>query len=86
MVEEEKKKHKWVKNVTEHMHKGVFKAKAEAAGESTGAYASEHDDDSGKLGKQDRLAKTLMGMHHSHNKASVSHKTIRNSMYGVKNG
>lgn len=76
------KKKKWVKNVVEHMHKGAFSAKAEAAGESTGAYASEHEHDSGKLGKQARLAKTLMGMHHNHSKSMASHKTIRKSMYG----
>ncbi len=73
------KKKKWVKNVTEHMHKGAFGAKAKEAGESTSAYASEHEHDSGKLGKEARLAKTLMSMHH---KRTTSHKTIRHSMYG----
>lgn len=78
----EKKPKKWVKNVTDHMHKGALKAKAEKAGESTGAYAREHEGDSGKTGKQARLAESLMAMHKAHNKHSVSSKNIRHSMYG----
>ena len=42
---------------------GQFRAKAEAAGESTHSYAEEHKGDSGKTGAQARLALTLMGMH-----------------------
>ncbi len=41
---------------------GAFKAKAEHAGKTTREFASEHDSDSGRLGKQARLAETLMGM------------------------
>lgn len=84
MAEEAKKK-KWIKGATENAH-GQFRGKAEAAGESTSAYAHEHASDSGKLGKQARLAETLMSMHHTNHKASTSHKAIRSSMYGVKNG
>jgi hypothetical protein len=45
-------------------NKGKFKAKAEAAGKSTAEFASEHKGDKGVLGKEARLAGTLMGMHH----------------------
>ena len=54
---------KWIKSATENAH-GQFAAKAKKAGESTAEFASKHADDSGKLGKQARLAKTLMGMRH----------------------
>lgn len=53
---------KWIKAATENAH-GQFRAKAEAAGESTKAFANEHASDGGKIGKQARLAKSLMGMH-----------------------
>lgn len=52
---------KWIKSAIKHP--GVFKAKAEAAGKTTREYASEHAGDSGTLGKEARLATTLMGMH-----------------------
>jgi len=39
--------------------KGVFKAKAKAAGKTTAEYAREHAHDKGKLGKEARLAQTL---------------------------
>lgn len=53
-------KKKWIQKATENSH-GQFKAKAEKAGESTAQFASDHAGDSGKLGKQARLAKALMG-------------------------
>ena len=53
---------KWIKKATAGAH-GQFRAKAEAAGESTHSYAEEHKGDSGKTGAQARLALTLMGMH-----------------------
>jgi hypothetical protein len=43
---------------------GQFRAKAKAAGMSTRAYADKEAGAPGKLGKQARLAKTLMGFHH----------------------
>lgn len=56
-------KKKWIKGAINPAHKGVFKAKAEAAGKTTREYATEHAGDSGKTGEQSRLAETLMGMH-----------------------
>jgi hypothetical protein len=53
---------KWIKGATANAH-GQFAAKAKKAGESTAAFASEKSDAPGKLGKQARLASTLMGMH-----------------------
>lgn len=53
---------KWIKGAIKHP--GAFKAKAERAGKSTAAFAREHAGDSGTLGKQARLAQTLMGMKH----------------------
>lgn len=43
-------------------NKGLFKAKAQAAGETTAEYASEESGAPGTLGKEARLASTLMGM------------------------
>lgn len=80
---EEKKKKKWIKAATENSH-GQFREKAEHAGKSTEAYAREHEHDSGKLGKQARLAESLMSMTKAHKKSSASHKAIRKSMYGEK--
>ena len=56
-------KKKWIKGATENAH-GQFKAKAEHAGKSTAEFAKEHEHSKGKLGKEARLAETLMGMHH----------------------
>jgi len=53
-------KKKWIKGAIEHP--GAFGKKAKAAGESTREYAEEHKSDSGKTGKQARLALTLMSM------------------------
>jgi hypothetical protein len=54
---------KWIKKATANAH-GQFAAKAEKAGETTREFASEKADAPGKLGKEARLASTLMGMHH----------------------
>lgn len=53
------KKKKWIQKATEGAH-GQFRAKAERAGESTHAFAEEHKGESGKTGKQARLALALM--------------------------
>lgn len=42
--------------------KGVFKAKAQAAGKTTAEYAREKASAKGALGKEARLAETLMGL------------------------
>lgn len=55
-------KKKWMAKATESAH-GQFRAKAEAAGKSTMAYAQEKKSVPGKLGKQARLAITLMRAH-----------------------
>lgn len=41
---------------------GSFSKKAKAAGKSTSEFAKEKQGSPGKLGKQARLAETLMGM------------------------
>lgn len=56
-------KKKWIKDAIKPSGRGVFKAKAEAAGKTTREFAAEKASASGKLGKEARLAKTLMGMH-----------------------
>lgn len=56
-------KKKWIKGATENAH-GQLAAKAKKAGESTSTFAAKHSGDSGKLGKQARLAETLMNMRH----------------------
>ena len=54
-------KSKWIKKATEGAH-GQFRKKAQKAGESTAEFAKDHENDSGKTGKQARLAETLMGI------------------------
>lgn len=66
----------WIKKATDNAH-GQFRAKAEAAGETTREYAEDHSGDSGKTGKQARLALSLMD-------AQPSAKKMRNKMYGSK--
>ena len=51
---------KWISGAIKRP--GAFKAKAEHAGKTTREFASEHERDSGRIGKQARLAETLMGM------------------------
>lgn len=55
-------KKNWVKKAVPKERRGIFKAKAEAAGKSTREFAAEHKNDGGKLGKEARLAQTLMSM------------------------
>jgi hypothetical protein len=52
-----KKKKNWIKGAIKRP--GAFSAKAKKAGMSTSAYAEAHKGDSGRLGKQARLAQTL---------------------------
>ena len=69
-------KKKWVKAATANSH-GQFKAKAEKAGESTKEFAEEKKDAPGKIGKQARLAETLMGMHHGKAEKLYGRKTVK---------
>lgn len=64
------KKKNWIKNAVPKERRGVFKAKAEAAGETTAEFARKHARDSGKLGNEARLAQTLMGMNKGGKKKS----------------
>jgi hypothetical protein len=64
-------KRKWIAGATANAH-GQFRAKAEKAGESTKEFAKQHAGDSGKTGKQARLAETLMGMNHRKKSRSES--------------
>lgn len=78
-------KKKWIQSATSNAH-GQFKAKAEAAGKSTKEFAEEHKDSPGKVGKQARLALTLMGTSH---KSETKNKTrqpgdVRKALYGSK--
>lgn len=53
---------KWTKEAVPKSRRGVFKAKAEAAGMSTAEYAEKEKDAPGKLGKEARLAQTFAKM------------------------
>lgn len=55
-------KKNWIKKAVPKGRRGVFKAKAERAGETTREFAKEHSGSSGTLGKEARLAQNLMGM------------------------
>lgn len=61
-------KKSWIKKAVPKANKGVFKAKAEAAGKTTAEYAKEKESASGALGKEARLAENLMGMSHKKSK------------------
>lgn len=61
----------WIKKATANSH-GQFKAKAEAAGMSTAAFAKKEEHAPGKVGAEARLAETLMGL--PHKKASLFRK------------
>lgn len=63
---------KFIKKATANAH-GQFRRKAEAAGKSTAEFAKEKASAPGLLGKQARLAETLMGLSHGGSK--------RKSMY-----
>ena len=54
----------WIAGAIRPSKKGVFKAKAQSAGKTTHAFAEEKKGASGALGKEARLALTLMGMNH----------------------
>jgi hypothetical protein len=66
----EKRKKKWVKEAVADAH-GQFSSKAKAAGETTKEFAKEKESAPGKLGKQARLAETLMGMHHDSKRSKL---------------
>ena len=72
---------KWMKKATENAH-GQFKAKAEAAGESTLEFAHGHDKGSSTTAKHARLAEVLIGSHKKHKSSGHMIK----SMYGNKKG
>ena len=73
---DEPKKSKWIKGAVKPSHKGLFKAKAKAAGMSTAAYAEKEKDAPGALGKEARLAKEFAGMR---KKRSVLHDHPRSN-------
>lgn len=56
---------KFIKGAIDPAHKGQFRQKAEAAGKSTAEFAKEKASAPGLLGKQARLAETLMSLGHS---------------------
>lgn len=59
----------WIKKATANGH-GQFKAKAAAAGMSTSTFAKKKEHAPGILGKEARLAETLMGLPHNKPKGS----------------
>ena len=70
----ETSKKKWVKKATANAH-GQFRRKAEAAGESTRAFAQEHEHSPGRLGRQAGLADNLMGLPHAKKKSDIYAKS-----------
>lgn len=59
---DKRKPKRWISKAVPESRKGVFKEKAERAGETTREFAKEHDGSKGALGKEARLAETLMGL------------------------
>lgn len=75
---------KWIGKATENAH-GQFAAKAKAAGKSTAEFAREKEDAPGTLGKEARLAETLMKLPRGDKKkAKHSPTDARKAMYGDK--
>jgi hypothetical protein len=74
---------KWIKGAVKHA--GAFKAKSEAAGETTREFAADHAADEGKTGKQARLAETLMKMNKAKRQAHSGKHMIK-KLYGPKYG
>lgn len=66
-------KKKWIKEAVPKKNRGLFKAKAEAAGKTTREYAAEKSDAPGALGKEARLAENLMGMAHKKKSKLYTH-------------
>lgn len=54
----------WIKGAIKHP--GALTKKATAAGESPMTFAKQHKGDSGKTGRQARLAVVLRGLHKAH--------------------
>jgi hypothetical protein len=87
------RKHKWISGAVDDAH-GQFREKAERAGMSTAAFARLHKNSPGLIGKQARLARVLMGMHHGHAPENTKHhedkpkpkssRDKRESRYGKK--
>jgi len=82
----EKKKSKWIKGAIKHP--GAFKKKAEKAGQSTREFAREHEHDGGRVGRQARLAETLMSMRKGKKEGGErkrpSIKSFMKKMHGTK--
>lgn len=70
-------KKKWIKKAIKPENKGKFKEEAEKAGKSTAQFAKEHEGDSSKLGKQARLAETLMKLRKSKHDENVYKKLYK---------
>lgn len=66
-------KKNWIKQATPKARRGVFRKKAAAAGETTRQFAAEKKGAPGALGKQARLAQTLMGMGKKSNTKLYTH-------------
>lgn len=67
-------KKNWIKAAIPDSRKGKFREKAQRAGMSTIAYASQEKDAPGTLGKEARLASSLMGMHKAGGLSSIYKK------------
>jgi hypothetical protein len=65
------KKKNWVTRAVPKENRGKFREKAERAGKTTKEFAAEKADAPGTLGKEARLAETLMGMSHKRKKSPL---------------
>lgn len=77
---ETKKPKKFIQRAVPPSRRGVFRDKAERAGKTTREYASEHAGDKGTLGKEARLAETLMSMHKGRAKRMYRHPKSQSTM------
>lgn len=65
------KRKRWIQKAIPKSHEGKFSEKAKEAGMSTRTYADKEASAPGTLGREARLAKTLMGMHRSKSKSPI---------------
>jgi hypothetical protein len=82
------KKRKWMSGAVPEDRKGVFTAKAKAAGESVHEFAEAKKHAPGKLGKEARLAETFEHEAGHHRKEAIrdeaEHRKPRKSAEGLK--
>lgn len=72
----------WMASAVKPSHKGLFRKKAEAAGETTHEYAEKKKGAPGALGKEARLALTFEKERPKSKKRAPIHRTLNERLRG----